>query len=106
MCVVLGSNGKDHKMEPNPDPKRLRTLGAPDGAPDPAPAEAPWSGGRWVYNPGWGELPSTGHWPCYGLSQWFYNEGKGMEAVNIQGWLLKKGKWKDGAVLTWLYLQP
>ena len=89
-----------------PDPKRPRTLGAPDGAPHPAPAEAPWSGGRWVYNPGWGELPSTGHWPCYGLSQWFYNEGKGMEAVNIQGWLLKKGKWKDGAVLTWLCLQP
>ena len=24
-----------------------------------------------------------------------------MEAVNIPGWLLKKGKWKDGAVLTW-----
>ena len=35
------------------------------------------------------------------MPQWLYNEGKGMEAVIIQGWLLKKGKWKDGAVLTW-----
>ena len=102
MCVVLGSNSKDHKMEP----KRSRT-GAPDGAPDPAPpAEAPWSGGTWVYNPGQGDIYRFGHWPCYGMPQWFYNEGKGMEAVNIQGWLLKKGKWKDGAVLTWLCLQP
>ena len=81
MCVVLGSKSKDHKMEPKPDPKRPRT-GAPDGALDPAPAEAPW---WWVYNP---------------MPQWFYNEGKGVEAVNIQGWLLKKGKWNDGAVLT------
>ena len=95
-CAVLGSNCRDHEMEP----KRSRT-GAPDGAPDPAPpAEAPWSGGTWVYNPGQGDIYRY-RWSSCQMPQWFYNEGSGMGSVNMAGWILRKGEWEDGAAVTW-----